>query len=197
MIRADQLDIDRACVLVIDVQEKLLPLIDGQDRLVAATTKLLRGAAIFQLPVVTTEQYPKGLGRTVPAITSCLKHCNNVLLEKMTFSAIKEPGVRKILHELDRPQVILVGIETHVCIQQTALDLKTQDYDVFVCADATGSRNRFDFDCGLERLRQAQIIVTTAESALFELCNRCDTAEFKRMIDVVKGDGHDTDQRGS
>lgn len=187
MLRADQLDVARACVLVIDMQEKLLPLIHGHDQIIAATTALLRGAAIFELPIITTQQYPQGIGPTVPAIESALEPCNNRTIDKVTFSACGEERFRTLMREIDRPQVIIAGIETHVCVQQTALDLRTQDYDVFVCADATGSRQRLDFECALDRMRQAHIAVTTVESVLFELCNRCDTTQFKSMLDIIKG----------
>lgn len=187
MLRADQLDVTRACVLVIDIQEKLLPLIHHHEPIVAATTALLHGAAIFELPVITTQQYPKGLGSTVPTIQSALDSCDNRTIDKATFSACGDDGFRTLLREIDRPQIIIAGIETHICVQQTALDLKTQDYDVFVCMDATGSRKHLDFDCALHRMRQSQIAVTTVESTLFELCNRCDTTQFKRLLDVIKG----------
>ena len=87
---------------------------------------------------------------------------------------------------MDRPQVILMGIEAHVCVQQTALDLCAMDYHVFVCADAVGSGRRLDFKCALHRMRQAGAFITTVESVLFELCRRCDTRDFKKMLDIIK-----------
>jgi len=186
-LRPDQLDVDRACVLVIDVQQKLLPLITDAAQIVAAARLLLEGARIFKVPVIATEQYVKGLGHTVEPLWELLQSGGATVLEKLAFSACGEPSVRDALLAIDRPQVVLAGIEAHVCVQQTALDLHRQDYGVFVCADATGSRRTLDAHVALERLRHAGVVVTTAESVLFELCNRCDTPDFKRMIELIKG----------
>lgn len=185
-MRPDQFDVERAMVLVIDVQEKLLPLISGCERVVAAGRKLLEGAKVFDLPVLVTEQYPKGLGPTHAAIREACAKNRAMVLEKPTFSAWADAGVREALLALDRPQIIVAGIETHVCVQQSALDLRSRDYDVFVCADAAGSRARVDHDMALDRMRQAGVVVTTVESVLFELCQRCDTAKFKSMLEIIK-----------
>ena len=186
MLRPDQLDIERAMVLVIDVQEKLLPSIVGGEPVIAAGRKLLEGAAVFELPVLVTEQYPKGLGPTHATIRAVLPRSRANVLEKPTFSAWADANVREALLALDRPQIIITGIETHVCVQQTALDLRSRDYDMFVCADATGSRGRIDHEIALDRMRQAGVLVTTVESLLFELCQRCDAARFKAMLEVIK-----------
>ena len=94
--------------------------------------------------------------------------------------------IRVAMNEIDRPQVIVVGIEAHVCVQQTVLDLRTMDYDVFVCGDAVGSRTATDYQVSLQRMRDAGAVLTTVESAMFELCERCDTDRFKQMLKVVK-----------
>ncbi|MEK7756370.1 MAG: hydrolase [Planctomycetota bacterium] len=186
MLRPDQLDVERAMVLVIDVQEKLLPSIVGGERVIAAGRKLLDGAGVFELPVLVTEQYPKGLGPTHATIRAALPRSRTNVLEKPTFSAWADAKVREALLAIDRPQIIVTGIETHVCVQQTALDLRSRDYDVFVCADAAGSRGRVDHEVALDRMRQAGVLVTTVESVLFELCQRCDTARFKAMLAIIK-----------
>jgi isochorismate hydrolase len=94
--------------------------------------------------------------------------------------------------KIDRPQVIITGIETHVCVQQTALDLVSRDFDVFVCADAVGARAKLDHATGLERMRHAGVIVTTTESVLFELCGRCDAPRFKAMLEIIKQRNEDS-----
>lgn len=185
MWRCDQLDADLACVALIDLQEKLLPLIPDGQRIVRATTRLLHGAAIFNVPVLVTEQYPKGLGRTVGEIGSACPP-TRLVVEKPTFSAWAHSPVRDALRSIDRPQVILAGVETHICILQTALDLRSRDFGVFVVADGVGSRGAFDHEVALDRLRQEGVIVTTVESVLFELCGRCDTPAFRRMIEIIK-----------
>ncbi len=184
--RADQLDVDRAMVLVIDLQEKLLPLVGGHEGMIVAGRKLLDGARIFDLPVLATEQYPKGLGPTVAAIGDPLQASQATILEKPSFSAWAEPAVREALLAIDRPQVVMIGIEAHVCVQQTALDLVSRDYDVFVCADAVGSRGPRDCEYALRRMGRAGVYVTTVEAVLFELCHRCDTPRFKAMLEVIK-----------
>ena len=186
MLRADQLDSSRAMVLVIDVQEKLTPLIRNHERVVSSVREVLDGTRPFNLPVLATEQYPRGIGPTVPAIREALRNCHAEVIEKSTFSAWAEDSVHQAMLAIDRPQVVLVGIEAHVCVQQTALDLASRDFDVYVCADAIGSRGRIDYECALARMRQAGVWVTTVESVLFELCGRCDTPQFKSMIEVIK-----------
>lgn len=173
-------------LLVIDVQDKLLPMIRHRERVVAMTCKLLKGLSVFEVPVLVTEQYPKGLGRTDATVLSALAATNHSVLEKPSFSACGTDPVRTAMNKLDRPQVIIAGIEAHVCVQQTTLDLCAMDYDVFVCADAIGSRGKLDYECSLDRMRQAGAAVTTVESVLFELCHRCDAPQFKAMLEVIK-----------
>ncbi len=186
MFRPNRLDVDRAFVLEIDIQEKLLPAISNKEEVVRASQKLLQGVRIFGLPVLATEQYPKGIGPTDSRILSDLKSCEAAMFEKSTFSACDDQAVHDAMRRMDRPQVILLGIETHVCVQQTALDLRSMEYDVFICADAVGSRSEADRLCALSRMRQEGAYITTAESILFELCNRCDTDAFRDMLNVIK-----------
>jgi len=184
--RADNLDVDRAMVLVIDIQEKLLPTIDGHELILGASCKLLEAAGIFELPVLATEQYAKGIGPTHGDLLRLLRAAGAQIIDKPTFSACGYDPVRSALAQIDRPQVIVSGIEAHVCVQQTALDLAAMDYDVYVCADAVGSRSRTDYEFALQRVRTAGVLVTTVESVMFELCERCDTDRFKRMLEVIK-----------
>ncbi len=186
MMRADQLDSGRAMLLVIDLQDKLLPLIRDRQHVIAATQRMFAGARVFELPVLVTEQYPKGIGRTDASLRELIEACQARTLEKSTFSAWAESSVREAMMTIDRPQVIVVGIEAHVCVQQTALDLASRDYDVYVCADAIGSRASLDYECALHRMRQSGVRVTTVESVLFELCVRCDAPRFKPLIEIIK-----------
>lgn len=184
--RANRLEPDRSITVVIDVQQKLLPLIRGADGIVRAAARLLDASRIFQVPVLATEQYPAGIGPTDAAIRAALTRAGAEVLEKTAFSACGDDGIRRALRHADRPQVVLAGIETHVCIQQTALDLRAMDYDVFVCADAVGSRSELDQAVALERMRQEGVYVTTVESAMFEWCRECGTDRFKTMLALVK-----------
>jgi isochorismate hydrolase len=184
--RPDQLDATRAMVLVVDLQEKLLPLIRRQDDVVRGACRLLDGAKLFELPVLATEQYPKGIGRMVQPVRDALVECKAQVLEKAAFSAWAESSVREAMLAIDRPQVIAIGIETHVCVQQAALDLRSRDYDVYVCADAVGARDKTDHRTALDRMRSSGILVTTVEAVLFELCRRCDSPRFKPMLEIIK-----------
>ena len=186
MLRANKLDADRASILVIDLQEKLLPFIGQRERVVASSRELIDGARVFHLPVIATEQYPKGIGPTEPSVLDALNKSGAKMLEKPTFSACDEPDVIEALRTIDRPQIIVIGIEAHVCVQQTTLDLCAMGYEAFVCADAIGSRGRLDYENALARMRQEGAYVTTVESVLFELCHRSGTPQFKEMLEVIK-----------
>ena len=186
MTRPDKLQPERAMVLEIDLQEKLLPSIRHHEDVVAQARKLIDGAAVFELPVVATEQYPQGIGATDAGVKASLEAAKAQLLTKLTFSAWDEPVVAEAIRALDRPQVIVLGIETHVCVQQSVLDLLTVGCQVYVPADAVGSRAKLDDKRALRRMQHAGAYVTTVESMLFELCHRCDTPRFKALLPVIK-----------
>ena len=186
MIRMDRLDADRAGVLIIDLQEKLLPLIRDADRILTATECLLNGAREFDIPLMATEQYVRGLGPTCRRIGDLLQEFNATVVEKPTFSACGHEPVRKLLRDRECTQILIAGVEAHICVLQTALDLAAMDYQVYVCADAIGSRGQWDMNMALERMRHAGITVGTVDSALFEICNRCDTERFKALLPHIK-----------
>lgn len=185
MLRPNSLEPDRAMLLLVDLQEKLVPLIVHQERVRRSTCKLLDGLSVFDLPVIVTEQYPKGLGRTVCDVNKKLPKGSTVI-EKPTFSAWGTAPVRDALRKCDLPQIIVAGVETHVCILQSALDLNAAGHDVFVVADAVGARSTIDHDVALARMRHKGVVVTTVESVLFELCESCESPRFKAMIEVIK-----------
>lgn len=186
MLNAMRPDADRAMLLAVDLQEKLLPLINNPQAILQSASKMIEGAAIFELPVLVTEQYPKGIGKTDPSLAAALKKVQPQTLEKTAFSCCGDQAVRSRIREMDRDQIVLIGIETHVCILQTAVDLLTMDYQVFLCADAVGSRTELDHTVALDRLRHAGAVVTTVESVLFELCVQCDSPRFKKMLELIK-----------
>ena len=186
MLNAMRLDPDRAMLLVIDVQTKLLGHIHEAADLLSATVQLIRGVHVFQLPGLATVQYVKGLGPTHAALDRCLTESGIATLEKAAFSACGDEPVRERLRQIDRPQVIVAGIEAHVCVQQTVLDLRSMDHEVYVCADAVSSRRAFDRDTALARMRAAGATVTSVESALFELCEFSGTPQFKQLREIVK-----------
>ncbi len=171
------LERERAALVVIDVQEAFRPY-DSFAGVAASGAKLLEGARLLGLPVVVSEQYPKGLGHTAPEIGLQAERP----IEKTSFSAVRADGFD--LH--GREQAIVCGIETHVCVSQTVHDLLARGVEVHVPADAVGSRHALDHERGLERLERAGAVVTTVEAALFELLERAGTPEFKAVQQLIK-----------
>lgn len=179
-----RLDCERAQLVVVDIQVRLLPSIADHDSVVAQAERMIRAASVLGLPITVSEQYPRGLGATVPIISEAAQGA--VRAEKMTFSFCADEACRARVTEVTRPQVLLVGIETHVCVQQTALDLLRLGMQPVVLADAVGSRRPFDCQIALDRMRAAGVIVTTVESAIFELVHEAGTERFKRILPLVR-----------
>ncbi|UCE28439.1 MAG: hydrolase [Candidatus Coatesbacteria bacterium] len=158
-----------------------MPKLDEYYRNVGILIKAFRRLGA---PVVVTEQYAKGLGPTVPEIASALGEFEPV--EKMTFSCAGEPKYVEALRATGADQAVLCGMETHVCVQQTALDLSAAGYQVHVAADAVRSRKKQDWAFSLERMRQAGIIITTTEATVFEMLVECGTDEFKDISKLIR-----------
>ncbi|MFI5008863.1 MAG: isochorismatase family protein [Solirubrobacterales bacterium] len=167
----------RAALVVVDVQEAFRGYASFAP-VASACAKLVQAARILELPIVVSEQYPKGLGHTAPE----LGLTDEPTIEKSVFSAARAEG----FDLQDRDQVVVCGIETHVCVSQTVHDLLAQGVEVHVPADAVGSRHEIDYERGLERLERAGAIVTTVEAALFELLERAGTPEFKAVQGLIK-----------
>jgi isochorismate hydrolase len=183
-LHVERLDRSRAQLLIVDIQERLLPQITGHESVVAQAERMIRAAAALELPVTVSEQYPKGLGPTVPVIRAAAEGAAR--FEKMTFSFCGDAKCRERIAALSRPQVLLVGIETHVCVLQTALDLLEMHMTPYVLADAVGSRRPVDHSVALDLLRQAGAVVTTVESVIFRLVREAGTELFKRILPIVR-----------
>lgn len=168
-------------LLVIDVQTKLMDKMPERDQVVANIARLVEGARILGIPMQATEQYPKGIGPTVPELASRLP----VRPEKLTFSCCGLPKVAEQFRARGVAKVLLSGIETHVCVQQTALDFIAQGFRVYVAADAVASRKDLDRELGLRRMERAGVVLTTTEAALFEWTERAGTPEFKQISKLV------------
>lgn len=171
-------------LVVVDVQEKLLPAMSGGEGVLAACVRLVQAARLLDVPVIVTEQYPKGLGSTVPALKDVLG--DSPVFEKLSFSCAGADAFLDHMEDLDRDQVILCGIETHVCVLQTALDLLDQGAQVHVAADATSSRSPENRAVALDRMRREGVVVTAAESAMFEWLRAAGTEEFKAISRLVR-----------
>jgi nicotinamidase-related amidase len=170
------LDRDRAALVVVDVQEGFRPYASFAE-VAESCRRLLAGAGILELPALVSEQYPKGLGNSAPE----LGLEQETRIEKTVFSAARADG----FDLRGREQAIVCGIETHVCVSQTVHDLLGQGVEVHVPADAVGSRHQLDYERGLERLERAGAVVSTVESALFELLERAGTPEFKAVQKLI------------
>jgi nicotinamidase-related amidase len=174
----------RAGLVVVDVQERLLPAIFEWERVRQNTVRLCRGAGVLQVPVLTTEQYRKGLGVTVPEVAAAIP--GFAPMEKLAFSACGAAGFLDALETRQVSDAILCGIEAHVCVTQTCLDLRDKGLRVFVVADAVSSRTPENYRLGLERMRAAGAVMVSTEMVLFELLERAGTAEFKQILPLVK-----------
>lgn len=172
-------------LLVVDVQEKLVPLLPQSELLVDNIERLLQGAQLLQLPRLATEQYPKGLGPTVGALRSQLGE----IAEKLTFSCAGCPPLVDALRRIGRPKILVAGIETHVCVLQTVFDLLTEGYQVYVAADAVAARGLQDHQLALRRMESAGVTLASTEGALFEWCERAGSDRFKQLSQLVRRTG--------
>ncbi|MGO8746128.1 MAG: hydrolase [Thermoguttaceae bacterium] len=169
-------------LLVVDVQEKLIPLVADHERVVWNVRRLVDGAKILGLPVVATEQYPKGLGHTVRELAERLGDVPS----KLSFSCCGCPGMFEDLEGRGMHKVLVSGIEAHVCVQQTVLDLLGAGWRVYVAVDAVGSRFEIDYRTALARMDSAGATLTTTEAALFEWCEAAGTPQFKEISRLVR-----------
>ena len=177
------LDERRSVVVVIDLQGKLMDMAYRSRLVIEATKRLMRLADVFDVPVVLTEQYPKGLGETVPEVKQLL---NDEPVEKLCFSCMGEEGFRKKMGTLGKKHVILCGIEAHVCVFQTSLDLRDDGQTVHVVVDAISSRKKTDKVTAIRRMVQEGVIPETTEMLLFQLLKKAGTQEFKKISKIIK-----------
>jgi nicotinamidase-related amidase len=180
-VSAPKLDRERAALVVVDVQEAFRKAVPSFADVAEASATLIRGAAAMDVPIHVTEQYPKGLGETVPEVADHLPD-GVAPVEKVRFSAAEADGF-----DLGgRDQALVCGIETHVCVNQTVLDLLDAGVEVHVAADAVGSRTEENRSLGLHKAERAGAVLTSVETALFELLRGSDAPEFKQVQELVK-----------
>ena len=177
-----RLTADRGALLVVDLQTKLAPAIERVDRVIANTLRLVRAARLLNLPTFATEQVPSKLGPTVSPLAELLP----VRLPKTTFHAGGADGLWESLEKLEIGHVALVGIEAHICVAQTALELAARGYEVQVPTDAVGSRFPTDREVALRRLERSGVILTTTEATLFEWLGSADHPRFREIASLVK-----------
>ncbi|MEE9211938.1 MAG: isochorismatase family protein [Phycisphaeraceae bacterium] len=179
-----RLQLEHTALLVVDVQEKLKPHIHAAEQIVRQIGKLIDGAAALGIPTLVTEQYRKGLGRTVPELDKKLDRavCNH---EKLVFSACIEPIRQELIRQGART-VLVCGIEAHVCVLQTCLDLIDSGFMAAVAVDAIGSRWPADRDAAIQRMVQVGVVPTTVESALLELVHKAGGDRFRAVLPIIK-----------
>jgi nicotinamidase-related amidase len=171
-------------LLVVDIQERLLPAIHEKERVLQNALRLAKGAALFGLPVFVTEQYRKGLGPTPAELAAAIP--GFAPMEKLAFSACGAAGLIESIRARGVTHLVVCGIEAHVCVCQTCLDLLQQGFNVFVVADAISSRAAENHRLAMQRLHDAGAIVVSTEMVLFELLERAGTDEFKQVLALVK-----------
>ncbi len=174
---------ENVALLVIDIQERLMPVIFESEKIFANVNKLLRGAEILQVVTLITEQYPKGLGATCKEIE--LPENANII-EKTCFSSMLNTEVNDQLKLSNRKSLIICGVEAHICVLKTALDALGEGYEVHVVADAVSSRTPENKQIALDRLRQAGAYITSVEMILFQLMDYAGTDEFKAISKLIK-----------
>ena len=177
-------DIENTVLLIVDIQGKLAHLMDRKAFLFQNVQKLIKGARILGVPILWVEQNPRGLGPTIPEIARLLPDIEPI--SKMTFSSCRNDGFVQALNALDRKQVLISGIETHICVYQTAADLVEMGYEVHAVADAVSSRTLENREIGLQKMRDAGVGVTSVETALFELLKVAEGDQFREIIKIVK-----------
>jgi nicotinamidase-related amidase len=173
----------RAALAVIDVQEAFRPAVLDFERVARNAAVLIQGSRTLGLPVLVTEQYPKGLGKTVPEVAAHLEGIAPI--EKVCFSAADADEFQAKLEDSGRDQVLLCGIESHVCVNQTADGLLARGIEVHVASDAVASRTEQNRDLGLHKMERAGAVLTSVETALFELLGTAGTPEFKEVQKLV------------
>ena len=177
------LDISKALVLIIDVQEKLVNML-SDEKVKDNAIKIAKTAGILNIPTIVTEQYPKGLGQTLSEIKESL--ANVKYFEKTSFSAYNENNFKEELGNFSRNQIVIFGIETHICVLQTAFDLLNAGYEVFVVQDSCGSRNDENKQAALRRLIHSGAQILTTEMVIFELLKSSKNPNFKEVQAIIK-----------
>ena len=175
---------DDSLLVIVDIQERLAVAMTEKERVVTNTLHLIESAKLLGVPLLITEQYPKGLGPTVPEVRDAVQ--TYAPIEKITFSCCGEKFFMEAVQETERKQIILVGMETHVCVLQTCIDLLHEGYAVHVVSDAICSRTKHNYKTALEYMRDGGAVITCTETVLFQLLVKAGTEEFKAISKRIK-----------
>lgn len=181
---SNMLDKNESLLLVIDLQERLVNALNKQI-VVNRTETLVKAAKILGIPIIATQQYPKGLGLIVDSVKQHFSD-NIPIIDKTSFSAVKENGFLDVLKSFNKKQIVICGIETHVCVHQTTADLLTEGFDVYVVKDACASRNKYEFKQGIERMQTNGAKISCLEMVLFEWLGNAQNPHFKEIQTLIK-----------
>jgi nicotinamidase-related amidase len=173
-------------LVVVDVQGKLAQVVHESEAMLQTLVKLIQGANILGLPVVWLEQYPEGLGPTVEEVARLLRGVGAAPIAKRTFNACDDPAFLAAVRQTGRRQVLLSGIEAHICVYQTAVGLTAQGYEVQVVVDAVSSRTAANKQIGIEKMKMGGVAITSLETALYELLRVAEGEAFKQILQLVK-----------
>lgn len=179
-----RLNRENSVLVVIDVQSKLIPIIYQKENLIKNLRKIIQGARVLEIPIIITEQYPKGLGSTISEIVSALDEYNPIA--KTSFSCCEEKNFTTQLEQTNRGQILVTGIEAHICIYQTCIDLLDSGYEVYLLVDCTSSREKENRDIAINELDSLGIHLTSVEMALFEMLRVAEGKEFKQISEIIK-----------
>lgn len=180
----NMLDKNESLLLIIDVQERLVSALDKRVVVTRAET-LAKAAKILGIPTIATQQYPKGLGLILESVKQNLAS-DTPVFNKTSFSAVKEEGFLDVLKSFNKKQIVICGIETHVCVHQTAADLIAEGFDVYVVKDACASRNKYEFKQGIERMQGNGAKISCLEIVLFEWLRNAKHPNFKEIQALIK-----------
>ncbi len=176
---------NESILLIVDMQERIFNQVLNKEKLLSKIKQLAKGCSVLGLESIVTEQYPDKLGKTTPKLG---EYISGVTVCKRCFSCLADNNFKNLMNSKLNHKIIICGIESHICIQQTALDLKEVGFTVLVAVDAISARNSIDHEISIRRMEQAGIIITTVESILFELCHSSESKHFKLISSIIKGD---------
>ncbi len=179
------LDPKKSALLVVDIQQKFVPIVHEAERIIAKTKALIEAAAILNIPIVVSEQYPKGLGRTVDELSEPLPG-GTIVCEKTSFGCLGDDHLAKKIRALKRKQIVVCGVETHVCVSQTVHQLLDAGYEVHLIEDALASRDPRNIEIGVRKMEQTGAIPSCVEMAIFEWMGHSKHADFKALQALIK-----------
>jgi nicotinamidase-related amidase len=181
------LDPEQCALIVVDIQEKLLPAISNKELLVKNAQLLIRLAGMLDIPIMVSTQYARGLGGTVPEISTLVPDA--IILDKTEFGCFNNSGFCSEVKKLpgNRTTVLICGMETHICVMQTALGAMNQGYIVHVASDAVGSRSEWNYHIGLNRMQDAGAVISSTEMMMYELLRSSSSPTFKELLPYLKG----------